>query len=61
MDKRLQIEIDEEVQHKNFESLAYTNHEFNDLPPCFSCPTTDCEAVNCIKLELWFNKMRQIH
>ena len=30
--------------------------EVAGLPPCFSCLERDCEAVRCVKLEVWFLK-----
>ncbi len=61
MDKRLQLEIDEKVQHKKIEGLNYSTNEFSGLPPCFSCSIIDCDAVSCIKLEIWFNRTRQMY
>ncbi|MFP3909644.1 MAG: hypothetical protein ACLFVX_07265 [Archaeoglobaceae archaeon] len=61
MDKRVHFEIEGDLQDRDFKSLAHSSHEFNDLPPCFSCPAHDCEAVNCVKLEVWFNRTRQTH
>lgn len=61
MDKRLYPEIDEKVQDTDLKSIAHSNHEFSSLPPCFSCSASDCDAVNCVKLEIWFNRTRKMY
>ncbi len=60
MEKRLHLEMDGKIQEIDFKSLTQSTstHELNNLPPCFSCSTVDCEAVDCIKLEIWFNRKR---
>ncbi|MFP3908362.1 MAG: helix-turn-helix transcriptional regulator [Archaeoglobaceae archaeon] len=54
-------EIEEEKEDEF--SLQYVMEKMEDLtglPPCFGCTEYDCEAVKCIKLEVWFLRVSQM-
>jgi DNA-binding Lrp family transcriptional regulator len=55
------VSAEAEVEEKKPEDLSLKEilermEEISKLPPCFGCLEKDCEAVRCIKLEVWFLK-----
>jgi DNA-binding Lrp family transcriptional regulator len=53
------VPAEAEIEEKKEEELSLKEilermEEITKLPPCFGCLEKDCEAVRCIKLEVWF-------
>lgn len=54
-------EIEEEEEDElNLQAIMEKMEDLTGLPPCFGCTEFDCEATNCIKLEVWFLKVGQL-
>ncbi len=50
-----EAEIEEEKEEElSLREILERIEEVSALPPCFGCLERDCEAVRCIKLEVWF-------
>ena len=48
-------EVEEEKEDElSLQAIMERMEDLAGLPPCFGCLEHDCEAVNCIKLEVWF-------
>ncbi len=50
-------EEEEKEEELDLRAVMERMEEVAGLPPCFACLETDCEATNCLKLEVWFLRM----
>jgi DNA-binding Lrp family transcriptional regulator len=48
------VEIEEEKEELSLQAIMEKMEDLTGLPPCFGCLEHDCEAINCIKIEVWF-------
>ena len=46
--------VEEEKEEFSLKEIFEEVEEVSFLPPCFGCFERDCEAVRCLKLEIWF-------
>lgn len=53
-------EIEEEEDELNLQVIMEKMEDLTGLPPCFGCIEYDCEALSCIKLEVWFLRRSKI-
>ncbi len=49
-------EVEEKKEELSLKEILERLEEVSALPPCFGCLERDCEAVRCLKLEIWFLK-----
>ncbi|AEA47679.1 helix-turn-helix transcriptional regulator [Archaeoglobus veneficus] len=49
-------EEEEEEEELSLQAIMERMEDLTGLPPCFGCLEKDCEARNCLKLEVWFLK-----
>ncbi len=47
-------EVEEKKEELSLKEILERIEEVSALPPCFSCLELDCEAIRCLKLEIWF-------
>ena len=49
-------EIEEEPKEEelSLQQIMERMEDLTGLPPCFGCKEFECEAQNCIKMEVWF-------
>lgn len=47
-------EVEEKKEELSLKEILERIEEISALPPCFGCLERDCEAVRCLKLEIWF-------
>ncbi len=45
---------EEKKEELSLKEILERIEEVSALPPCFSCLELDCEAIRCLKLEIWF-------
>ncbi len=50
-----EAEVEEEEEEElDLKAIMERMEDITGLPPCYGCLEKECEAVNCLKLEVWF-------
>ncbi len=44
----------EEKEELDLKAIMEKMEDITGLPPCYGCLEKECEATNCLKLEVWF-------
>ncbi len=47
-------EEEEEEEELDLKAIMERMEEITGLPPCYACLEVECEAKDCLKLEVWF-------
>ena len=47
-------EEEEEEEELDLKAIMERMEEVTGLPPCYACLEVECEAKDCLKLEVWF-------
>uniref|UniRef100_A0A7C2NF58 Lrp/AsnC family transcriptional regulator n=1 Tax=Archaeoglobus fulgidus TaxID=2234 RepID=A0A7C2NF58_ARCFL len=47
-------EVEEEPEELDLKAVLERMEEVAGYPPCFACTEVECDARECIKLEVWF-------
>jgi DNA-binding Lrp family transcriptional regulator len=48
-------EVEERKEEElSLQAIMERMEDLTGLPPCFGCLELDCEAIGCIKIEVWF-------
>ena len=45
---------EQEEEELDLKAIMERMEDITGLPPCYGCLEKECEAANCLKLEVWF-------